>query len=450
MKTVPRDQSYASHGPDFRSGKDSPLNFLEMGLARMEKHEAKVRAFTVYDCETARIEAKASETRWRSGQELSPIDGMPIGIKDIIETYDMPTGQGSPLWDGHESKRDSATVQALREAGAIIVGKTVTTEFAASTPLGKTVNPHDPRRTPGGSSSGSTAAVGAGFIPVALGSQVVGSTLRPSSYCGCIGFKPSVGAINRGGSYDYLSHSCVGVIGASLDDLWLTAKAIVNRVGGDPGYVGLIGPETLPSAIAAKRVLVLETDGWSKRTVGAAAAFDQFLKGVAEVEFVGRDHEVMLEDFEQMITGIRTLSSTILSFEGRWPLGGYIKTDETKVSATARQRFCDGKDLKQEDYAAALERRNAIRETYAELTKEFDAVITLAATGAAPLGLESTGDADFNIPASVLGVPAISLPVLSDGGLPLGLQLIGKANRDAELIGLAHWFLSKGLRETSR
>src|SRR5262249_31077246 len=149
-------------------------------------------------------------------------------IKDIIETIDMPTGQGSPLWKGQMTRRDSASVHALREAGAVIIGKTSTTEFAASTPWPGTFNPHDAQRSPGGSSSGWAAAVGAGMIPAALGTQVVGSILRPSSYCGCVGFKPTVGAINRSGSYDHLSNSAHGPIAASLADAWLVACAITE------------------------------------------------------------------------------------------------------------------------------------------------------------------------------------------------------------------------------
>ena len=164
---------------------------------------------------------------------------MPVSIKDVIETADMPTGQGSPLFEGQETRRDSASVHALREAGAIIIGKTTTTEFAATHPWHRTRNPHDGTRTPGGSSSGSAAAVGSGMVPAGLGTQVVGSILRPSSFCGAIGFKPSVGAINRSGSYDHFSQSCQGAIGATLADTWLVLRAIADRAGGDPGFVGL-------------------------------------------------------------------------------------------------------------------------------------------------------------------------------------------------------------------
>src|SRR5258708_39952036 len=166
---------------------------------------------------------------------------MPIGIKDIIETADMPTEQGSPLFVGWRSARDAASVAALREAGAVIVGKTVTTEFAATEPRG-TRNPHDLRRTPGGSSSGSAAGVAAGMMSAALGTQVLGSTIRPASYCGCIGFKVSLGALNRGGSHDGLSQSATGVLAATLEDAWQVAYEIAIRAGGDPGYPRPVRP----------------------------------------------------------------------------------------------------------------------------------------------------------------------------------------------------------------
>src|SRR5438445_13235632 len=169
----------------------------------------------------------------------------------------MPTQMGSPLFAGWRGERDAAAVYALREAGAVIVGKTVTTEFAATHPRG-TRNPHDPRRTPGGSSSGSAAAVATGMVPAALGTQVVGSILRPASFCGCVGFKPTVGAINRGGSHDGLSQSVHGPIAASLPEAWQVAYEIAERAGGDPGFPGLYGPATPPAPLQPRKLAVLE------------------------------------------------------------------------------------------------------------------------------------------------------------------------------------------------
>ncbi|AYD04862.1 amidase [Neorhizobium sp. NCHU2750] len=433
--------SYVSLAPDFLSGKTSPAEFLETCLSKIAASEDVVGAFVTIDIESARRKAEESTARWKAGQPLSAIDGMPVGIKDIIETADMPTGQGSPMWEGFESGRDSATVQALRDAGAIILGKTTTTEFASSPTFARTTNPHDPKRTPGGSSSGSTAAVGAGFVPLALGSQVVGSTLRPSSFCGCVGFKPSTGGINRSGSYDHLSHSCVGVIGTNLEDVWLSAKAIVTRVGGDPGYRGLTGPANLPGAQTPKQLLVLQTDGWSRVTPGARAAFESVIAALAKsgIELIDRSTDAEVEAFERMIEDVRSLSNVILSWENRWPTAGYLRKNAGKVHPVTAARFNEARTLTQNDYAEALAHRQALRDAYALIAAKADGVVTLAATGAAPVGLVSTGDPGFNIPASIIGAPALSLPLLADEGLPLGVQVIGRRDEDAALFGLAAW-----------
>mgnify|MGYP001180876350 CR=1 FL=1 len=435
--------SYVSLGQDFLTGASSPVEFLEACISKISAREDVVRAFVTLNTDGARRQAQESTERWKAGQPLSAIDGMPVAVKDIIETVDMPTGQGSPMWEGFESGRDSATVQALRDAGAIILGKTTTTEFASSPTFAQTTNPHDPKRTPGGSSSGSTAAVGAGFVPLALGSQVVGSTLRPSSYCGCVGFKPSTGGLNRSGSYDHLSHSCVGVIGTTLEDVWLSAKAIATRVGGDPGYRGLTGPANLPGVQTPARLLVLQTDGWNRMTPGAKAAFESVLAGLAksDIELIDRTTDAEVDAFERMIEDVRSLSTVILSWENRWPTAGYLRKDAGKIHPVTVARFAEARTLTQNDYIEALERRQALRDAFAKIAAKADGAVTLAATGAAPVGLVSTGDPGFNIPASIIGAPALTLPILADEGMPLGLQVIGRKDEDAALFGLAAWLM---------
>src|SRR5262245_37310047 len=228
LKLVPKP--YLDATPRFANGADTPRDFLERCLADLAVLEPKIGAFVHLNLERARAAADESTERWRQARPRSPIDGMPLGIKDIIETADMPTENGSPLFAGWRSERDAASVAVLREAGAIIVGKTVTTEFAATKPRG-TRNPHDLRRTPGGSSSGSAAAVAAGMLSTALGTQVIGSTIRPASYCGCVGLKASVGALNRGGSHDGLSQSATGVLATTLEDAWQVAYEIAVQCG---------------------------------------------------------------------------------------------------------------------------------------------------------------------------------------------------------------------------
>jgi Asp-tRNA(Asn)/Glu-tRNA(Gln) amidotransferase A subunit family amidase len=436
---MPRPSPYASLADKFASGEASPSSELTTRLARLDAIEPSIHAFVHLRREAALAAAEASDKRWRSGQQLSPIDGMVVGIKDIIETEDMPTGQGSPLWAGFETRRDSASVYALREAGCIILGKTVTTEFAASVPLIPAGNPHDPKRTAGGSSAGSAAAVGGGILPAALGSQVVGSTLRPASFCGCVGYKPTYGALNRGGSFDHLTQSCVGVLAATPDDAWNVAMAIATRVGGDPGYPGLQGPATLPPATAPRRLAFLESAGWEKASAGAKSAMTGARKRLTDlgVTVIDRQSDPAIEAFERSIVEAGPVTFAVGDWEWRWPLGTYAKREG--LSEPMRKRLASGLAMTADDYRKALQRRQEIRDQYAQVAAGFDGFLLLGATGAAPVGLSSTGDTTMNIPASLLGTPAITLPLLSDDGMPLGLQLIGRKDEDAPLMGVAQW-----------
>ena len=422
----------------FAKGDGSPRDFLERAIASLEAWEPKIGAFVTLNLAGARADADRSAARWRAGKPLSPIDGMPVGIKDIIETRDMPTGNGSPLFDGYRSERDGASVAALREAGAVIVGKTVTTEFASTEPRG-TRNPHDVTRTPGGSSSGSAAAVAVGAIAVGIGTQVLGSIVRPSSFCGCFGFKPTVGAINRGGSYDGLSQSVHGPIAASLAEAWQVAYEIAQRCGGDPGFPGLYGPATPPAAVRPKKLALLETDGWAVATAGAkqalAAAIEQLR--AAGVEVATRHDDAKVAAVEAAISGARELGTRINAWEWRWPINTYRARDATKLSKSTLDRGAQAEAMMLDDYRFDIADREQRRSVYGALAGEFDGCVTLPATGAALVGLNSTGNPVFAAPGSLLGVPALSLPLLRDEGLPLGLQLLGFAHRDARLFATA-------------
>src|SRR5580658_1975142 len=266
--TKPALRPYLAAARDFASGKQTPRQFLERSLELLELWEPRIGSFVCTNLPAARVAADQSAERWRKGLPLSPIDGMPVGIKDIIETVDMPTEMGSPLFAGWRSEKDAASVRALRDAGCVIVGKTVTTEFAAFEPRG-TRNPWNVDHTPGGSSSGSAAAVAAGLVSAALGTQVIGSGIRPASFCGAVGFKPSVNALNREGSHDYQSQSCTGILAASLEDAWQVAYEIAARVGGDAGTPGLQGPAAMPQAAKPRRLAVLETAGWDVASISA-------------------------------------------------------------------------------------------------------------------------------------------------------------------------------------
>jgi Asp-tRNA(Asn)/Glu-tRNA(Gln) amidotransferase A subunit family amidase len=437
-KTQPRMQPYLPATADFAGGKDSPRAFLERCIAELDAWEPRIGAFVALNLDAARAAADRSTERWRAGKPLSPIDGMPIGVKDIIETIDMPTESGSPLFAGYRSERDGASVAALREAGAVILGKTVTTEFAWMQPRA-TRNPWDVTRTPGGSSSGSAAAVAVGAVSAALGTQVFGSILRPSSFCGSFGFKPTVGAINRGGSHDALSQSTHGPLAASLSEAWQVAYEISKRVGGDPGFPGLYGRATCPTALKPRRLAVLETDGWAAATSSAKDAFAEAsarLKS-AGVALASRYESEKIAAVEDAISGARELSHNLIAWESRWPLNAYRARDASKLSQAMLDLAARGDAMSLDDYRRDLKERGRRRAAYQALAAEFDACLTLTAPGAAPVGLGWTGDPSFVVPGSMLGAPAISLPVLKDGGLPLGLQLLGFVDADAALFSIA-------------
>jgi Asp-tRNA(Asn)/Glu-tRNA(Gln) amidotransferase A subunit family amidase len=434
-------RGYVALADDFRAGKITPRAYLDETLKLIAERDSGIGAFVTINKDGAIKAADAATARWRAGKPLSPIDGMPVAIKDIIETADMPTGQGSPLFAGQQSHRDSASVHALREAGAVVIGKTTTTEFAASFPFHTTKNPHDPKRTPGGSSSGSAAAVGAGMIPAGLGTQVVGSILRPSSFCGAVGFKPSVGAINRSGSYDHFSQSCQGAIGASLADVWAVLRAIADRAGGDPGFVGLAGDVDFARRRKPARLGLLQTGGWSATSEGARQAFEEAKARLATAGLTlhSRADDPEIEATEQAMADALPLTQAINAWEGRWPLNTYADLDASKLSAPARERLKTAEAMTQREYGELIARRAKVRATYEKAASRYDAFITLGACGAAPVGLGTTGNTIMNVGASLLGCPALTLPLLSDEGLPLGLQLMGRMNDDAALFEAASW-----------
>jgi Asp-tRNA(Asn)/Glu-tRNA(Gln) amidotransferase A subunit family amidase len=441
---LPTMQPYVASHTDFASGADSPRDVLARCLAELELWEPKIGAFVSLNIDGARAAAERSTERWRAGRPLSVIDGMPIGVKDVIETVDMPTEMGSPLFASWHSHKDAASVAALREAGAVILGKTVTTEFAATEPRG-TRNPWDLDRTPGGSSSGSAAAVAVGIVSAALGTQVLGSVLRPASFCGCFGFKPTVNALNREGSHDYQSQSCTGIEAATLEDSWQVAREIAARVGGDAGHPGLSGPDRAPAPTPPRRLAFLKTAGWADAAPGAKQMMDEVLLRfqTAGVDIRTANNDPKVAAVEAGILDARALSMQINNWEMRWFLKTCRDRDETKLSASSLERLTEGEQMNQSDYRAALAQRARIRALYAELSGDCDACVTLSAPGPAPIGLQSTGNPQFNVPASLIGAPAISLPVFEVEAMPLGLQIIGFAEGDADAFGFAAWALEQ-------
>jgi Asp-tRNA(Asn)/Glu-tRNA(Gln) amidotransferase A subunit family amidase len=439
--------------PRFVKGMDSPRAYLERCIEVLEAREAEVKAFVSLNLAGARKAADESTARYKAGRQLGPVDGLPIGVKDLYETQDMSTGMGSSLFAGWESGRDAASVFALRrQAGAVIVGKTVTTEFGFSHP-GPTVNPFDPRRTPGGSSSGSAAAVSAGMLPAALGSQVMGSLIRPSSYCGIFGFKPTYGAINRGGGHSNLSQANLGVHAGSLADAWAVAFETSRLAGGDPGYAGIpAAGADLPPARKPRVLVLLETAGWPIAESAAKDALDELIQrlAAASVTILSKHDHWAVAGLEKVIKSAVENSFVIVGWELKWPLLAYREKDGNRLSSTILSQLASWEQITIADYRRALARRSEMRNRLLGLTSVADAFVGLAAPGAAPVGLDATGDPVFNVPASTLGAPVFTLPLMAVRGMPLGLQVMGFPGRDEALSAVARWIVEAEQREESR
>lgn len=446
---APAPRTFHDAARRFAAGEDTPSAYLERCLEAIAQREPVVRAFVTINERGAREAAEASGARWRAGRPLSPIDGMPIGIKDLIETKDMPTEMGSPLFKGNHPPRDSASVRALREAGAIILGKTVTTEFGMSHP-GPTTNPFDPKRTPGGSSSGSAAAVGAGMVPATIGTQVVGSIIRPASYCANRALKPTFGALNRG-ERQGLSHAHAGVHAASLQDMWAVAWEVARRAGGDPGHPGLFGAPELDAPSRPARLAVMETEGWAQMDAATRAAFERVLEAVRAqgVVVLRRGDHPLLEAFEQSIADSMALSRDMCAYEMRWSMENLLDKYPDGLSESMMGRVALGRRLTLDDYRMCLQHRAEQRARLAALAGIVDALIAPASTGPAPLmgqdiGADediphTTGNPAMNAATSTLGAPTVTVPLMTVGGLPVGVQVVGQWHADARVAAIARW-----------
>ncbi len=433
----------------FASGTDTPRDYLERCLATSAVREAVVQAWVTLNEPGAREAADASSARWRTGMPLSAIDGMPIGIKDLIETRDMPTRMGSPLFKDNHPKRDSALVQALRQAGAVVLGKTVTTELGMSHP-GPTTNPFDASRTPGGSSSGSGAVIGARMVPAAIGTQVVGSVIRPASFCGNWALKPTQGALNRG-ERQGLSHSTVGVHAGAGEDMWLVAAEIARRAGGDPGYPGLFGPCLPPVPRRPARLAVLHGEGWTRTDEPTRAAFAHVLGAISAdgVALLRPGEHKALDSLEEAVADAMARSNAMCAFEMRWTVENLIALHADGVSDSLKARLALGRSLSTDDYRDLLRRRTEARARLAVLAPVVDGFIAPAACGPAPeLGgiagsqgdiLHTTGDPSYNAMSSILGAPVVTVPVMAVAGLPVGVQLMGQMHEDADVAAMARW-----------
>jgi Asp-tRNA(Asn)/Glu-tRNA(Gln) amidotransferase A subunit family amidase len=457
---LPAPQTYSPEGfrpltfhdavPGFRDGSDTPRAYLERCLATIAEVEPQVMAFASLNEAGARDAADASTARYKAGAPLSPIDGLPIGVKDLLETRDLLTEMGSAFYKGNRPGRDSALVQALRQAGAVIVGKTVTTELGMSHP-GPTRHPFDLRRTPGGSSSGSGAVISARMLPAAIGTQVLGSVIRPASFNANWALKPTQGGINRGERQGF-SQSTVGIHAGCAEDMWQIAVEIVKRVGGDPGAPGMyFTREDPPAPVVPRRLAVLETEGWAVAEPKAIAAFEQALDALRAqgVAILRRGDHPLLEALEQRVMGAMGLATDVCAYESAWSVANMMAKNPDALSDSLKARFELGCSVTLAQYRMRLLQREEMRRAQAALAGEVDGFIGLPACGPSPMPgdtggssnriLHTTGNPIMNTASSGLGCPVVTVPRMAVEGLPLGISITTQPHQDERATAIARW-----------
>ncbi len=360
----------------------------------------------------------------------------------------MPTEQGTPLFKGVQTGMDSASVLALRQAGAVVLGKTVTTELGMSHP-GPTTNPFNPDHTPGGSSSGSAAAIGARMVPATLGTQVVGSVIRPAGYCANTAIKPSFGAIHRGERLAF-SQSHIGVHAGCLTDMWHVLWEMGRRSGGDPGHPGLYGDAALRPALKPTRLIVMESEGWPLMEERVGDAFGRVLAQLERqgVTILRRTDSPLIEHFEAAISDSLAICRDVCGYELRWTLENLVERFPTGLSDSMMSRLDLARSMSLDDYRRVLLLRQRAQDAFRAIGGLADGLISVTSVAPAPpmtntakdSGItHTTGLPNFNAPTSVLGAPAITLPLLAIDGLPVGVQLIGQMHADAMVAALAGW-----------
>ncbi len=420
-------------------GELSAEDYVGACIERIAAADGEVRAFVHHDPDNALAQARALDERQESGAPLGPLHGIPVAIKDIFDTGDYPTECGSPLLKGRRPARDCAAVARLREAGAVIIGKTVTTEFAYFHP-GATRNPRDLERTPGGSSSGSAAAVAAGMVPLAIGSQTNGSVIRPAAFCGVYGLKPTHGTISRNGAL-ILSRALdhVGVFGRSLADTALILDVLAGHDPEDSDTRALAAAaflETLADELPRQpRLAFVRTPVWDKADAETRAAFEalvaSFGDAVATVDASG-DYSAAWDDHR-----------VVMAVDMAHNLGPIVARGDVNASSAAlRTLLAEGSNVSAVRYLAARAAAPRYAAGFDGIFDEFDAIITPATVGVAPKGT-ATGSPLFCTLWSLTGLPALALPLLTgEGGMPLGVQLVGARGDDARLLRTANWLVA--------
>ncbi len=405
-------------------------------INRVAAEEPSVQAFAWFDADYVLKQAKSLDEYRSTGRPLGALHGLPVALKDVIDTARIPTENGTPLDAGRVPAQDATIVQRLKSAGAIIMGKTVSTELAFLHP-GKTRNPRNLDHTPGGSSSGSAAAVAAGMVPLAIGTQTGGSVIRPASFCGVTGYKPSFGAISRQGVLiQSPTLDTIGVFGATITDAALLADVLFGHDPMDKATSPAPHPRLLATALTKAPVrptfAFVRTPFWERADPQCQAALEEVAGLLGEYSFE--------TDLPAMFKETAQIRETINFAEMAKCYYPYSRRGKDRLSPLINSAIERGESTPARDYIAALDWREILNAALNEIFDRCDAILTPASTGPAPSGLESTGDAIFNGLWTLCGTPAITIPVLeSESGLPMGLQLVGRTGDDGRLLRTARW-----------
>ncbi len=423
-----------------RAGTITSEELTRACLARIAERDGIIKAWAHIDADHALAQARAADSERATGRGTGALHGVPIAIKDIIDTSDLPTENGCSIFSGRRPSTDAACVAALRNEGAIIIGKTVTTELALMTPS-KTTNPADTDRTPGGSSAGSAASVADAMVPAAIGSQTAGSVLRPASYCGVYGFKPTFGLISRRGVI-MQSHTLdtLGVFARSLDDIALVTDAIsAHDPADDVSYLRSQGNllETSRQAPPTEPLLAfVKTPVWDE--MAEPSMKEAFAELVEELGDQCEEIEIAVLNKAIEWHGIVQLA------ENAGYYGPLQDRARDKLSDGLNARLDDGARIPIRAYLDGIVSRDPAYTAVASVFDRYAAILTPAGTGVAPpLSNGITGLPIFNGLWTYLGMPAISIPLLEIEGLPVGVQLTGPRRDDARLLRTARWLIGR-------
>ncbi|MEO6270737.1 MAG: amidase [Lautropia sp.] len=416
------------------------VELLAACLDHIDARDPQVSAWQSLDRDFALAQARHCDELRQAGRMIGALHGVPVAVKDNIDTTDFPTEDGTVLHAGRRPLEDATLIARLKGAGAVILGKTVTTEFAYFTP-GKTRNPHDPAHTPGGSSSGSAAAVGAGMCPLAVGTQTNGSVIRPAAFCGVVGFKPSFGLISRHGVLrTSRSLDQVGVFARTVDDAALAAQCLAGHDPLDPDTRHL-SVQQMSSVARSEPPLeplfgMLRSPLWEHASRDTQGGFAELAQDLGP--------RCLAFDLGDTALAVNRVLHTIMRAEIAFNLGGEYQRGRQRMSARLVEVIESGREVSAVDYQQAILQAAALHDDIDTLFDSCDALMLPSAPGTAPAGLESTGDPVFCSMASLFGLPAVSLPLMvGENGLPIGVQLVGRRFDDGRLLRSANWLVRR-------